>query len=293
MVQVRAGEEKPEQCVSMSSSNISEKKIAVLGAGNMGAALVEGLALRCVSSPEQILVYDIDASKVNALVDRCGVRAAKNYGELLSESEIVIIAIKPQLFEKVLPELRSEWSKDAGLEVLVSIAAGVSLDTIKRLWGDSEVHYVRVMPNVAALVGEGMSAVCGDDPESVQLVVDACSVLGKTVTLPGEDLMHVATAVAGSGPAFVFAFAEAMIEGARREGLSEEVASLCTLQTIQGAAALMSQGEKTPGELREMVSSPQGTTVEGLAALEGSGFADVLGSAVAAATRRSRELMKG
>jgi pyrroline-5-carboxylate reductase len=278
--------------MSIESKKAEMKTFGVVGVGNMGAALVEGLASNCVSDPAQICVYDVDSKKVKALVDRCGVRSAQGFDDLVSKSEVLILAIKPQLFGEVLPKLALAVANASAVEVVVSIAAGVSLDNIVEFWGDSDLHFVRVMPNVAALIGQGMSAIYGEDSESVDLVVDAFSVLGQTVKLANEDLMHVATAVAGSGPAFVFAFAEALIAGARSEGLSEQIASKMAIQTISGAAKLMSQGLKTPGELREMVSSPQGTTVEGLGALCEANFAGIVESAVAAASNRSREMMK-
>jgi pyrroline-5-carboxylate reductase len=202
------------------------------------------------------------------------------------------LAVKPQIMDSVAAEIRGAARPGT---LFVSIAAGVRLGRLERALGP-EAHVVRVMPNTPALVGRGMSVVVGGQKASRRDVSRALTIfraVGDAVAVRDETILDAVTGLSGSGPAFVYAFAEALIDGGRRVGLENELASRLVLRTLAGAAAMLTETGLSPAELRTMVTSPGGTTVAGLAHLDGQGFAQAVRGAVAAATSRARELAGG
>lgn len=268
---------------------ITDKTIAVIGAGNMGDVIVGALVSTCGVPPEQLTVTDVDARRLEIFAARYGVATATGNAGAARESDVVILAVKPQIMEPVLAELAA--IPPAGL--IVSIAAGVSLETIESILGPRS-RVVRVMPNTPSLVGEGAAAlapgtnVTGEDMDLVRAMFEA---LGMTVTVD-ESLMDAVTGLSGSGPAYCFIIIEALTDAGVKMGLARDTALKLAAQTMRGAATLCLQDGRTPSQLKDMVTSPGGTTIEGIKALEKGALRATIMDAVEAAVLRSRALGK-
>lgn len=268
---------------------ITEKKIAVIGAGNMGDVIVGALVSKCGISPEQLTVTDVDVKRLEGFAARYQVKTGTGNADAARESDIVILAVKPQIMESVLSELAA--IPMTGLAV--SIAAGVALETIEAILGP-KCRVVRVMPNTPSLVGEGAAALAsgknatGEDMELVRTLFES---LGMTVTVD-ESLMDAVTGLSGSGPAYCFIIIEALTDAGVKMGLARDTALKLAAQTMRGAATLCLQDGRTPSQLKDMVTSPGGTTIEGIKALEKGALRATIMDAVEAAVLRSRALGK-
>lgn len=233
-----------------------KKKLLIIGAGNMGEALIRGILLSKKLSPRCISVLDVDALKQKKICRKYHIQAAENF-VAVQNSDIVILAVKPQHMHELVLNIRK--FVDAK-KLIISIAAGITTEWFNKRF-NKRVRIIRSMPNMPVLVGEGMIAVARGKYASIRDASTACNLLascGKTVQVP-EKKINAVTAVSGSGPAYVFYLAESMIQAGIKIGLSEEEAAVLTRTTIAGAAALMKQGE-SPEVLRKKVTSPGGTT---------------------------------
>ncbi len=268
---------------------LKKKVIGFIGAGNMGEALVKGLLGSKKIKPIQIIVCDSVKKRLTYMSETYRVGVTSKNVETARKADILILAVKPNIIEKVLKEVSDELSKE---KLIISIAAGVTTDSIKdRLPHLSPV--VRVMPNTPALVQEGASAIFWGEhvtKDAKDAVIEIFNSVGESVIVEDEKLMDVVTGLSGSGPAFVFLFIEAMTDGGVKEGLKRDVASRLAVQTVYGAAKLVKESSKHLGELKDMVTSPGGTTIAGLHILEKKGLKGVLMEAVEVAARRSKEL---
>ncbi len=265
------------------------RKIGFIGAGNMAGALIKGLLQAGVCDAGDIAVSDVSAEQVARLRRKYKVAAASDNATLVRSSRIVFLSVKPQIMAEVLDDIRP--AADAR-RLFISIAAGFPLARLSAGLG-REARVVRVMPNTPALIGEGMSvAVAGKKATAADMktTLRLFRAVGEAVAVKEERLIDPVTAVSGSGPAFVYLFAEHLIEGGVRAGLTPALAAELTFQTIRGAAGMLRQAGLSPRELREMVTSPGGTTLAGLTALHAHSFGGALEAAVDAATRRAREL---
>jgi pyrroline-5-carboxylate reductase len=268
------------------------KKLAMLGAGNMAGALVKGLLETKRYRARDIWVSDADAAQVRRMRREYGVDGAPENRTLVAESEVVVLAVKPQILSDVMAEIAPEVTRR---QLFVSIAAGFTLARLQVGLG-AQAKVVRVMPNTPALVGAGMSVFVRGaraKPADGGTVTELFGGVGAVVQIKDESLMDAVTGLSGSGPAYVYRFAEGLIAGAVAEGLDERLARQLTYQTIRGAALMLQETGRSPEELRAMVTSPGGTTLAGLQALDAGGFVSNVSNAVAAATHRSRELGKG
>lgn len=254
--------------------------LLIVGGGKMGAALLGGL-LSDGLRPENILVVELLSSRGQELTETYGVRVSSE----IEASEGAIIATKPD----VVPTVASEIV-EAGTQRLLSVAAGVTLRTIDEATG-GRVPVIRAMPNTPALVGKGAAAISGNDRADVEDLAWAEEILGAvgTVVRTEEKLLDAVTGLSGSGPAYIFLVAEAMIDAGVLTGLSRSVASDLAVQTLLGASTLLAEG-KPPAELRADVTSPGGTTAAGLRELESHGLRAAFAAAIEAASRRSQEL---
>ena len=265
------------------------KKIGFIGAGNMAGALVRGLlrAERC--APADIWVSDAADTQIRRLKRAHKVEGTRDNRAVVRGSQTIVLAVKPQVMAQVLDEIRPEATAK---KLFISIAAGFPLQRLEQgLGGGARV--VRVMPNTPCLVGKGMSvAVTGSHATEADLkyTLKLFSACGQAVSIRGEALLDAVTALSGSGPAFVYAFAEALIDGGVRGGLSPQLGAQLCFQTIAGAAAMLLETGMSPRDLREMVTSPGGTTLAGLTALDQHRFRDTVIAAIEAATRRAHEL---
>lgn len=258
-------------------------KIGIIGGGNMARAIVLGL-ISNKTKADNIMVSDINEKKLSEL-KRFGVKIGKTE-QVLKFGEAVIIAVKPGVCGEVLEEC-------VGVpKLFISIAAGVSTDYIKSILGE-DARVARVMPNTPALAGAGMTAVCRDglSEEDLELTKKIFDCLGKVI-VSDEAHIDAVCGVSGSGPAYVFTLIEAMADGGVLEGLSRSDALLLAAQTVLGSAKMVLETNMHPAELRDMVCSPAGTTIEGVAALEAGGFRSSVINAVAAASEKSALLKK-
>jgi pyrroline-5-carboxylate reductase len=269
--------------------NRRKRKLGFIGAGNMAGALVKGVLAARVYKPSDLWIADPVAEQRRRIRRRYRLDSARDNRELVRGSEIVILAVKPQVLPEVLLDVRPFVSTT---QLFISIAAGVTVRRIEDALG-ANARVVRVMPNTPALLGKGMSVMVRGSKATARDLSTAMRLfrgVGDALAVADEALLDPVTALSGSGPAYVYRFAEALIDAGVRQAIREDVARRLVFRTIEGAAAMLIESGMTPKELREMVSSPGGTTLAGLAALDGAGFADAVVGAVAAATRRSREL---
>jgi len=264
-------------------------KVGFIGAGNMAEALIKGLLSSKIFNKKEITASDISNERESYISKRYGISINKNNKSLVKESEIVILSVKPNNIKTVLKEISSSVTAN---KILISIAAGIPTSFISKALGKNK-KIVRVMPNTPALVLEGASAIYFsnklNDKEKAQ-VLNIFNAIGKTFTIEKEDLMNGITALSGSGPAFVALFIEALSDGGVKAGLPRSTALQLAVQTVLGTAKLISEENIHPAALKDMVSSPAGTTIEGLTELEVNGFRGNVISAIEAAEHRSREL---
>lgn len=267
---------------------LKTKKIAFIGAGNIAEALVSGLVKKRVVHPSQIQVTDVAQHRLQVLKDRYDVGANLNNQEAVEWSDIIVICVKPQVLDDVLGELNPALKPN---QLLISVAAGVPISRILRVL-HKEYLIVRVMPNTASSVLEGAAALAGgpgvssDDLAVAQMIFEA---VGKAVVVE-EYLMDAVTGLSGGGPAYVCMFIEALADGGVKMGLSRPVAQLLAAQTVLGAAKMVLEKAESPGELKNQVASPGGTTIVGLHKLEEGRFRATVMNAVEGATLRSKEL---
>ena len=265
------------------------KKIGFVGAGNMASALIRGLLRAGQHDASDLWASDPVDAQLRRLKRAHKIEVTRDNRDLVRRSQTIILAVKPQVMAAVLDEVRAEVNPR---KLFISIAAGFPLRRLEAGLG-GQARVVRVMPNTPVLVGRGISvAVAGSKatPADLKHALKLFKSVGEVVSITGEDLLDAVTALSGSGPAFVYGFAEALIEGGVRGGLPQPLAAQLAYATIGGAAAMLSESGLSPRELRDMVTSPGGTTLAGLGALEAHHFRDGLIAAVEAATRRAREL---
>jgi pyrroline-5-carboxylate reductase len=262
-------------------------KIALVGGGVMGEAIVAGLLRHGVIEPAGIAVADVDPARLAALSSAHGVTTADTR-TAIAGADVVILAVKPQVIHDVLDDVAPCLSS---AQLVISIAAGIP---IARLASGLQ-HYgiVRVMPNTPAQIGQGVSvwtATAEVEPEQRVLAERILESLGPEVYVEKEDLLDMATALSGSGPAYVFLFIEALIDAGVHIGLSRPLATQLVTQTVSGSVAFMEQSQSHAAELKNMVTSPGGTTSAALATLEKGAFRGLLIDAVESALRRARQL---
>jgi pyrroline-5-carboxylate reductase len=266
------------------------KKIGFIGAGKMGSALIEGIIKAGIVKPEHIGASDVYKPFLEELKAKFGIRVSTDNAAIVRESDILILAIKPQILGSVLANLNSYISLD---KLVISIAAGVPLSTYENALSE-DTRVVRVMPNIAATVSEAASGISpgrNATSEDLKTTLEIFSAVGTAVQVP-ESLMDAVTGLSGSGPAFIFPVIEAMADGAVFEGMDRKSALTLAAQTVLGAAKMALETGMHPGELKDMVTSPAGTTIQGIHALEEAGIRAAFMNAVIRASERSKELGK-
>jgi pyrroline-5-carboxylate reductase len=263
------------------------KKIAVIGAGQMAEALIGGLLVSRPEAASRLFAADPVAERRDLFKRQFGIRVGSDNVEAASWGDVVLLAVKPQVFDAVVGGLASAVAN----QLVISIAAGVSIHRIGALLPQG-ARIVRVMPNAPALVREGVSALAfgsGVIDEDQNLARALFESVGR-VEVVEERLMDAVTGLSGSGPAFVFLIIEALADGGVKAGLPRSVAEQLAAQTVLGAARMVLATGKHPAQLKDMVASPGGTTIAGLHQLELGGARASLIAAVEAATKRSEEL---
>ena len=261
--------------------------VAFIGAGKMAEALLSGVVRSGVFSAGQVKVSDIDPARLSLMGRKYGVLCSADNASAAADADCVVFAVKPQDIDAALVDVAGAGCGSG--TVFVSMAAGVKVSRIQSaLGGNSKVF--RVMPNLPVVESEGACVVYGRGAEDdFAMVGRIFGAVGIVEFVEQEGLIDAFTALSGSGPGFVAAFTESLISGAEKLGLSPAVAEKFAVQTVFGSAKIMREGA-SPGDLREAVSSPAGTTVAGLEEFEKSGFSSIVENALAAAYKRSKEL---
>lgn len=267
-----------------------EKKIGFIGGGNMAKAIIGGLVKSGQIAPSNIWVFDRKAETNEALAREFGIQAAESAEALAREVDILFGAVKPNVILKVLKDLASQLKKEA---LVISIAAGVTLDSLATVLGHDR-KIVRVMPNTPALVNEGMTSVTPnvlvEQPE-IDEVVTMFESFGKAAVV-SEYLIHSVVGVSGSAPAYVFMFIEAMADAAVLGGMPRAQAYQFAAQAVKGSAQMVLESGKHPAELKDMVCSPGGTTIEAVKVLEEKGFRAAVMEAMQQCMAKSEALSK-
>ena len=269
----------------------TRERISFVGGGNMAEALIRGLRDSGVA-PRKISVAEPRSEQRRYLAKRYRVAVHACNVEAADRATMIVLAVKPQSMGDVLAELGPSVRKG---QLVVSIAAGITLRSIEKTLARG-VPVVRVMPNTPCLLGAGMSVLAAGraaKTRDLARVRALFETVGSVEVARHERWMDAVTGLSGSGPAYVYRFAEALIAGGVRAGLPEDLCQRLAFQTLIGAAKMLVSTGKTPRELREAVSSPGGTTLAGLARMEKGKFFDSVGAGVVAAAQRSRELAKG
>lgn len=268
---------------------LNHKRIGMIGTGNMGNALIDGLIRSGAAQAENIICSDASERQLAPIREKYKVVVTTDNIEVVKQADIIIYAIKPQIMATVLKETADYLDMN---KLIISIAAGVPLAAIESLLA-KDLRLIRVMPNVAVAVREGATAIAAGDhatQEDIKLAMAIFDSVGKSVFLKENYLMDAITGLSGSGPAYIFMIVDAMADAGVKVGLSRKEALLLSSQTILGAAKLLLETKAHPGELKDSVTSPGGTAIAGLHTLEKGGLRTTLINAVEAATNRSKEL---
>jgi pyrroline-5-carboxylate reductase len=268
----------------------SAQRLGFVGSGNMAEALMRGVVEKGLWPKEQVIASDASLDRLSAIGRKLGIKTAADNREAVTSSDMVIIAVKPAQVPEVLSEVADVVTADT---LVISIAAGVTLATIQSLL-KKKIPVIRVMPNAPAMALAGMSCLSAGSnagPDHIAEAMKLFSGVGEALVVP-EAHLDAVTALSGSGPAYVFLVIEALSDAGVRAGLPRKTAEKLSAQTVFGAAKMVIETGKHPGELKDMVASPAGTTIEGLAVLEENGVRGAFIEAVDAAYRRARELGK-
>lgn len=247
-----------------------DKKIGFIGCGNMGTAMMKGILASDMCSPENMITSDKNEVALEARKKELGISVTTDNAKAAEFADILFLSVKPQYYASVIAEIKDVV--DAGM-IIVTIAPGKTLEWLSEQFG-KELKIIRTMPNTPAMVGEGMMGMCPNanvKPEDTELVRNICNGFSKTEIVP-ENLMDVVTAVSGSSPAYVFMFIEAMADAAVAGGMPRAQAYTFAAQAVLGSAKMVLETGKHPGELKDMVCSPAGTTIQAVRVLEEKGM---------------------
>lgn len=266
-------------------------KIAFIGGGNMGEAMLSRILERKLSTRETIFVSDVSEPRRQYLEKIYHVNTTDDNRSAAAVSEVILFAIKPQNLAPVMAELKGQLKPS---QLVLSIVAGTRIDTLRH--GLSHNSIVRAMPNTPAQIGEGITvwtATSDVSPKQKEWAQTILGTIGQEIFVDDEKYLDMATAVSGSGPAYFFLFVEVLVEAAVNIGLPREMAEKLVLQTMLGSGSLLRKSGKPPAELRRMVTSPGGTTAEALAQFEKGGLNDLVRNAITAAYDKARKLGGG
>lgn len=263
-------------------------RLGVIGAGKMGGALIRGVLSAGLCPPDRVCFSCASAQSRTRLAQETGARPLANNSEVLAASDLVVLAVKPQVAPQVLREIAPFVSPR---HLIVSLVAGLRLATLEAVLG-KQTRLVRAMPNTPCLVAASATAYCANaaaSPEDLRIVEQLFAAVGECLPV-SEALLDAVTGLSGSGPAYVAIFIEALTDGGVRAGLPRDIAYRLALQTVLGTAKMLRETGIHPAQLKDMVTSPGGTTIAGLQALEQGGFRAAVMNCVLAATLRAEEL---
>lgn len=266
----------------------SKTSLGFIGGGNMGEALIKGLLSSKTITSEDCYVCDLIEERLDYLQKTYKIKALRKTPQVIASSRVIILAVKPQNAAKALSALSSTWTSE---KILISIMAGVPTAFLERYF-PAPPKIIRVMPNTPALVLSGVSALCKNsvaEEKDLALAESLFKAIGETVRVE-ETQLDAVTGLSGSGPAYVFTFLEGLTDAGVKMGLARPVALKLAVQTVWGSSQMARGMDLSLSQLKEMVTSPGGTTIYGLHVMEKAGFHGILMDAVETATRRSKEL---
>lgn len=265
------------------------KIIGFIGCGNMSKAMVGGIVKSGVIKPENIIVSDLKQDYLDAVNKEFNVNTTIDSKEVVKNSDIIVVAVKPNVYDVVLKSVKDLITTD---KIIVTIAAGKTIKSIEDVIGyDKKI--VRTMPNTPALVNEGMSALCKNNnttDEELEYIKTIFNSFGKA-EIVSEYLIDAVIGVSGSAPAYVFMFIEAMADAAVLHGMARDKAYVFAAQAVMGSAKMVLETKKHPGELKDMVCSPGGTTIEAVKTLEVEGFRAAIMKAIDDCVEKSKSMI--
>lgn len=267
-----------------------KKTIGFIGSGNMGGAMMGGIVGSGLANGSDIIVSDLNEKALERVKENYGVNTTTDNCKVAKASDILVLAVKPHFYAGVIEEIKDVVKEDV---VIVVIAAGQSIAGVTEKFG-RDIKIAKVMPNTPAMVGEGMAAICPSKnmtQEEIDDVVAIFNSFGKS-EIVAETMMDAVTAVSGSSPAYVYMFIEAMADAAVREGMYRDQAYKFAAQAVLGSAKMVLETGKHPGELKDMVCSPGGTTIAAVAKLEETGFRYSVMEAMKACADKSKDMSK-
>lgn len=263
-------------------------KIGFIGLGNMAKAMIGGMLGKGIAGKEDIMGSAKTAATLESMKEAYGIETTLDNKAVAAGSDVLILAVKPQFFGEVIPEIRDAVREDT---LIISIAAGKTIADIEALFG-KDIRLVRCMPNTPALAGEGCSGVCRNSKVSEEEMIKCMELVksfGMAEEVP-ERLIDAVAGVSGCSPAYVFMFLEALADGAVEAGMPRKQAYTFAAQAVMGSAKLMLETGKHPGELKDMVCSPAGTTIEGVRVLEEKGFRGAVMDAVRVTVEKAKNM---
>lgn len=263
-------------------------KLGFIGCGNMAKAMLGGIIKNNIIANNDIISSDLNQTSLEIAKNTLGIKVTTDNKEVVKQSDIIVLSIKPQFYGSVINEIKDLIKEN---QIIITIAPGQTLDGLKTAFG-RELKIVRTMPNTPALVGEGITALCYNEnvrEEEVELVASILAGFGK-VEVVTENLMDAVVGVSGSSPAYVFMFIEALADGAVAAGMPRGKAYTFAAQAILGSAKMVLETGKHPGELKDMVCSPGGTTIEAVRILEKEGFRSSVMEAVKVCIDKARSM---
>jgi len=270
----------------------TNKKIGIIGTGNMGEILIRGLMEGNVVDRGNVLAAEINPERKEFIQETYGINVESNACAVAEKSDILILAVKPQNLSQVLTLISDSVNEE---QLLISIVAGANTGTIAEHFPEKEMRVVRVMPNAPALVLTGASGMVAGryaTEEDIHVARGIFNQVGITVVVEKEEFIDIVTGLSGSGPAFIFMIIEALSDAGVQQGLSRKIANRLAAQTVYGAGKMFLETGLHAGALKDLVATPGGTTFAGLRALENGNFRAVIMDAVEAATQKSRDLGK-
>jgi len=264
--------------------------IGFLGTGNMGGAMISGYAKQAKQNGDILLAFDLNTEKVRALSEKTGLTPCENQADLITRSDVVVLGLKPNIFDTVLPELAPFFTIG---KVVVTMAAGISIGFIESFLGP-KTPIIRIMPNTPAMVNQGMTAVSRNanvDDATFQKIFQMFTAIGRAEEVP-EELIHCVIGVSGSSPAYTYMYIDALANEAVKNGMSYDQAVIFAAQSVLGAATMVLETGESPEQLRINVCSPGGTTIEAVRVLQANGFEENVAQGFQAAVAKSKEMSK-
>ena len=263
-------------------------KLSFIGCGNMATAMIKGILAKGLVNKEDIMISEVIAEVLEKTCDSLSITGTLDNSEAVRQGDIIVLAVKPQYYEDVIKGIKDDVRDE---QIIITIAPGKTLAWVEDTFG-KPVKVVRTMPNTPALVQEGMTGICANDKVSekeLQGIVELLEGFGKVDIVP-ENLMDVVTAVSGSSPAYVFLLIEAMADAAVSDGLPRQQAYRFAAQAVLGSAKMVLETDRHPGELKDMVCSPGGTTIEAVRVLEERGMRSSIIEAMKACVNKAKKL---